>query len=379
MDVFYEVRQIPAHSCLMMDSEAEARAYPRRDLALGYCRACGFVSNVLYDESVKQYSDRYEDQQSFSPRFRAFQTELVRRLVERYDIRGKDVLEIGCGKGDFLVELCQAGANRGLGIDPACIPGRVAGKDGGSVRFIADYYGEKYADLPCDVVCCRHTLEHIHETREFMQIVRRTLGERPDTLVFFEVPDVRRVLHEQAFWDIYYEHCSYFSLGSLARLFRSTGFDVIELATDFDDQYLLLVARPAAGETAAALPEEQDLDLLAADVQQFRSSARRRIEGWQTLLAEAGRNGKRVAIWGSGSKCVAFLSTVGLAESVKAVVDINPYRHGRFLAGLGCVVSAPETLKELRPDLVLVMNPIYRQEITEQLRGMGLEPEVMPV
>ncbi len=379
MEVFYEVRGIPAHSCLMMDSEPEAKRYPRRDLALGFCATCGFISNVLYDESVKEYCSRYEDQQSFSARFRAFQTGLVHRLIERYDIRGRDVLEIGCGKGDFLAELCQAGGNRGVGIDPACIPERVAVDGSGGVRFIADYYGEKYADMPCDVVCCRHTLEHIHGTRAFMQTVRRTLGDRSDTLVFFEVPDVRRVLREQAFWDIYYEHCSYFSLGSLARLFRLTGFEVIELAADFDDQYLLLVARPAPGPTAAVLAQEDDLSALTAEVRQFRSLAKQQIDAWRALLADARREAKRVAVWGSGSKCVAFLSTVGLADWVDAVVDINPYRHGRFLAGIGCEVSAPETLRKLRPDLVLIMNPVYRDEIAEQLRGMGLEPELRPV
>ena len=59
-----------------------------------------------------------------------------------------------------------------------------------------------------------------------MRLVRGSIGDRPQVTVFFELPDMERVLVEQAFWDIYYEHCSYFTLGSLARLFRRTGFDV---------------------------------------------------------------------------------------------------------------------------------------------------------
>jgi hypothetical protein len=246
------------------------------------------------------------------------------------------------------------------------------------VQFIADYYGEKYANIPCDVICCRHTLEHIRQTGEFLRTVRRTVGDRPDVLVFFEVPDVRRVLREQAFWDIYYEHCSYFSLGSLARLFRASGFDVVELSADFDDQYLLLAARPAGQASEPSLPEEDDLAALADEVSCFRRNVGQQIKRWRRCL-ETGERAGRVAIWGSGSKCVAFLSTIGLQNPVDAIVDINPHRHGRFLAGLGYEVRSPQALREVRPDLVVVMNPIYRQEIAEQLREMAVEAEVVAV
>ena len=69
---------------------------------------------------------------------------------------------------------------------------------------------------------------------------------RPVTL-FFELPDTERVLDECAFWDIYYEHCSYFTPGSLERLFRRSGFEVTRQWKAFDDQYLMLEARPGAG------------------------------------------------------------------------------------------------------------------------------------
>ena len=60
----------------------------------------------------------------------------------------------------------------------------------------------------------------------------------------FFVPRIKG-LREAAFWDVYYEHCSYFSTGSLARLFRAAKFDLLELGRDYGDQYLLLAARPA--------------------------------------------------------------------------------------------------------------------------------------
>ena len=379
MAVVYEVAGIPVNSCLMFDDQASAAAFPRRDLALGFCDHCGFLSNVVFDSSVQEYSDRYEDQQSFSPRFRDFQRELVAGLIERYDVRGKDVLEIGCSKGDFLIAMCREGGNRGVGIDPSCIPGRVQEPGAEQVRFIQDFYSESYSDLPCDFVCCRHTLEHIHLTDDFVGMVRRAIGDRRDTLAFFEVPDVVRVLKEQAFWDIYYEHCSYFSLGSLARVFRANRFEVVELARDYDDQYLLIVARPTDEPTTASLPEEDDLDTLRKDVANFQTQMVTRLDGWRGRLKELRGSGRRAAIWGSGSKCVSFLSTLGVGDEVAAIVDINPHRHGRYLAGSGKQVVSPRALRDVRPDVVFVMNPIYCDEIKRDLDAMGVTTELVPV
>jgi hypothetical protein len=39
----------------------------------------------------------------------------------------------------------------------------------------------------------------------------------------------------------------------------------------------------------------------------------------------------------------------------------------------------PESLRFRRPDTVIVMNPIYREEISSQLAGMGVGAEVLVV
>jgi SAM-dependent methyltransferase len=376
LTVFYEARRIPVHSCMLLESRDAARSFPTGDLRLGFCPRCGFIGNIAYDERLQHYAPGYEEQQSFSPRFNAFSTALAARLIERYDIRGKHVVEIGCGKGDFLVQVCELGGNSGVGIDPSYVPGR---QESERVRFIQDSYSERYSNVRGDVVMCRHTLEHIGGVKDFMQRVRRTVGDRNDTVIFFEVPDVQRVLREQAFWDIYYEHCSYFSLGSLARLFRACGFEILDLAKEYDDQYLVLDARPSSAPTAPRFEPENDLDQLAEDVACFQTNFRARSDYWKQKLLGDREAGRKTAIWGSGSKCVAFLSTLGASEFVDCIVDINPYRHGKFLAGSGKQIQSPESLRNYRPDVVVAMNPIYREEIRRDLDRMGLSPELLAV
>lgn len=377
--VFYRATSVPVNSCLLFDNQQEAQRYPTGEIALGFCRACGFVSNIRFDPAVLRYTEAYEEQQSFSSRFTTFARDLAVHLVERYNLRDKTIVEIGCGKGDFLFLLCEVGNNRGIGIDSTYIPGRTQSSAAERVTFIRDFYSERYGHYESDLVCCRHTLEHIPETAAFVHTVRRAIGNHPDTIVFFEVPDVTRVLRESAFWDIYYEHCSYFSLGSLARLFRSCGFEILDLAKAFDDQYLLLEARPVNGNRQARLKQEDDLDQLASDVAYFQEHHQAKVEGWKQKAREIQRKGQRAVIWGSSSKCVAFMSTLGIQNEIEFVVDINPHRQGKYLPGSGKKIVAPDFLKDCRPDVVIAMNPIYLQEIQQDLNRLGLSPELTAV
>ncbi len=243
--IFHETRAVPSNSCILLETRADAVAYPRGDIALGFCRACGFITNTAFDAKLTEYSGRYEETQGFSPTFNEFHKRLAARLVDRFDLHGKEVLEIGCGKGEFLMLLCELGDNHGVGFDPAYIPERNLNPAADRVEFIRDFYSEKYAHTDADFICCKMTLEHIHPTAEFIGMVRRAIGDRPESVVFFQIPDVTRIMRDCAFEDIYYEHCSYFSPCSLGRLFRDSGFEVLGMATEYDDQYLTIEARPS--------------------------------------------------------------------------------------------------------------------------------------
>ena len=380
MTNFYEVRNVPAHSVLLMSSREKALAYPSGDVRLAWCRNCGFISNLGFDPGLHEYSERYEEVQTFSPTFKSFTTGIIERLVERRRIRDKDIVEIGCGKGDFLLELCEKGCNRGIGIDPSSTPERAPHRAVDRVRFIQEFYSpERHRNLPLDLLVCRHTLEHIYPTCEFMAAVHRSLENRDDVLVFFEVPDASRILNERAFWDIYYEHCSYFTKRSLTHLFLSSGFEILDLWQGFGDQYLLLEARPLGHGNRASFPVGESLEDLCMEIEGFASDVHRDIERWRRCIQQFAETGKRLAIWGAGSKAVAFLTTLGIGSEITCAVDINPHKHGYFLPGSGHEVVPPAHLKELQPHAVVVMNSIYCEEIGASLKLMGLTPAMTTV
>jgi hypothetical protein len=377
VSTFYEIRNIPVHSVTLLTSRESARNYPTGDIVLGFCEQCSFVANLAFDPTLQDYRSCYESTQSYSQVFNAFHEQLAKALVERYRLYGKTVIEIGCGQGEFLSLLCRVGAARGIGFDPAYDASRTGAASGLNLTIIKDYYSEKYVDCGADFICCKMTLEHIQNTGDFIDTVRRAVGNRPNTTVFFQVPDINRILKEFAFWDIYYEHCSYFGANSLATVFSRHGFLITDLRTEYDDQYLMIETRPASSGLEPGNPERARS--IRQDVTLFATHCQSRIEAWRNALQSARRDHRRVAIWGGGSKAVAFLTTLGIRDELGCVVDINPNKHGTFLAGTGHEIISPSRLCDFDPDVVVMMNPIYEQEIRKYFLSAGISPRLVPV
>jgi SAM-dependent methyltransferase len=377
VQAIYRLEGIPVHSALLVPTAEAARGFPTGEMALCWCPNCGLAFNAAFEEARLDYGTGYEDAQGHSPTFSAFARKLARDWIARYGLSGGHVVEVGCGSGDFLRQMCEEGGCRGTGFDPAFRSGRAEEMPG--VSFHARRFTESDVPVEADFIVCRHTLEHVGDIAGFLSLMRRACGESRSVRLGFELPDLGRILDEGAFWDVYFEHASYFTAGSLGRAFIHAGFDVIDLRRAFGEQYLLLDAAPAFGAPAPLPPMADDPADVAMRVERFRRTVQVRIAEWRNGFAAWRAAGRRVALWGSGSKAVGFLTTIGDHGIVDCVVDINPARQGRFMPGCTMPIVAPARLPEFRPDVVLVMNSIYRDEIAAEIAALGLGPAVHAV
>jgi hypothetical protein len=99
---------------------------------------------------------------------------------------------------------------------------------------------------------------------------------------------------------------------------------------------------------------------------------------WRNYIAQQQVKKRRIIVWGAGAKTVTFLNIVDpMGAVITHVVDVNPRKASRFIGGSGQQIVGPSALTELRPEVVVLMNPIYREEIASTLQALGLHPELL--
>src|SRR5215469_8172432 len=130
LEPLISIPRVPTLCNRLCTSEAEAANALRGDVSLVYCLDCGHVANSAFDQARVNYDGRFENTLSFSPRYRQYADATAGRIINRYRLFGKRIVEIGCGSGEFLRLLCSAG-NHGEGYDPSQPASRsVAGRGG---------------------------------------------------------------------------------------------------------------------------------------------------------------------------------------------------------------------------------------------------------
>lgn len=374
---FLVIVGVLVHCNLLWPTRKEAIRAPKGDLRLGFCQRCGHIFNLAFDPELITYTQTYENSLHFSPRFHSYAESLANRLIKQYDFYGKDIIEIGSGQGDFLRLLCQLGGNRGVGFDPSYVPEQEAILAEDRVTIIRDFYSDRYADYEADLICSRHVLEHIQFPQSFLASIRRSIGDHSHSLVFFEVPNVMFTLRDLGIWDLIYEHCSYFSRNSLAHLFNTQGFEVINQTEVYEGQFLCIESLPREGLHSPKFENGHDLEQMNSHVATFADKYRERVAEWENNLEDFVAAGQRVVLWGGGSKGVTFLNTLKIQDQVEYVVDINPRKHGKYVAGTGQQIVPPEHLQDYQPDVVIVMNPIYYNEIKQNLIKLGISAQLI--
>jgi hypothetical protein len=372
---FADLGEIPVRCGAHWAERAEALASPSGRMALAYCPDCAYVRNVGFDPALMVYDPTMDTNLHHSPAFQRFSRELVAHLTGRFRLAGARVIDIGCGQGEFLRELCEHAGCTGVGWD-AMYAGRT-GPDPSGAELHAGF-APRGAGLPeFDAFTCRHWFEHLDDPYEFLVDLREQARGRP-VRGYVEVPDACYDL-ATAGWEVIYPHVSYFDAYSLCRIFGRAGWRVDATGTYFSGMFRWIEVSVHCVPPAdpVPLPVRADRDRHLAAVESFAVRHGKERQQWRGLVADLAARGDRPVLWGAGSRGVQFLAAADPDRRLSAVVDVNPRKWGRYLPGGGHRVDPPASLARVRPRAVIITNPAYRTEIRASLAALGVDPELL--
>lgn len=370
----FHIDNIPASDGAVWPTYEQAISAPVGTIDLWLCTTCGYVANREFNPEKLMFSPLYEISLHHSPTYHRFIEEVCHRLIERYGMQGRKVIEIGCGRGYFLELFCRISGGDGVGFDPSVDIEKDELFDGYSVKLVRDFFNESHAEHEANLYCCRHVLQEIASPALFLKSLRRTLGDRDDVVLYFEVPNGSYIFERQSIWSILYEYNAFFSPETFARLFRQTGFEVLHVAPCYQEgQYLGIEVRPNPRTREwKNIGSKVRLERFIREARAFAHHHALKTSFWKDQLGKLVASRKKIAAWGAGGRAITFFSLFGIGKEIPVIVDINPDRQGAYLPGTGQQIVPPEFLSDMQPQVLLISNPTYKREIRRQVLNMGL-------
>lgn len=378
LDVFFDAGVQPVFANVLYDTHEQAVAAAKGRIRLGGCPACGFVHNVDFDPQLVAYAPGYENSLHGSPTFNTFATELAQGLVERHGLKGSRAVEIGGGRAEFMAQLMEAGLTEGLVMDPSSPDDSLLTSDALTIeRRLFEPQDAQTGTHTTRLLLTRHVLEHIEAPRGFVDLLAGAAREAGSGL-YIEVPNGLWTLRDLGVWDVIYEHCSYFTPGALRTLMAQSGAETSPTEA-FGGQFLCAEAEsigaPRTFDPEAHRVAPVELEMRARFGETFAAIETR----WRDRLGTARAKGQKLAIWGAGSKGTTFLNTVGGDMVISCAIDVNPRKLGRFIPGTGHEIVSPDSLHDADLSEIVVMNPLYRDEIADMAKRAGSSAEITVV
>jgi len=330
-------QQLPDFSSLARDKGV--------DLTVRQCNACGLVQ--LSSDPVPYWREVIRAT-AFSHEMGEFRKRQFKAFVERYELAGKKIVEIGCGKGEYLSLMQQAGADV-YGTEFGEASAAYCTKAGLNVEQIfVEGPAVQLHNAPFDGFFIMNFLEHLPDPNATLRGIYNNLAD--DAIGLVEVPNFDMIIRKKLFSEFIGDHLLYFTQETLNSLLVMNGFEVVERTENWYSYIMKFVVR-----------KRKPLDLSDCNNQQERLKME-----LEAYIAQFGEG--NVAVWGAGHQALAVLSLAGLGGKIRYVVDSAPFKQGKFTPATHIPIVAPIQLESNPVAAVIVMAAAYSDEVAGIIR-----------
>lgn len=346
-------------------------------LKLKVCTQCWLVQTEDYAQANELFSPDYAYFSSTSSGWLDHARRYTDSITDRLGLNADSfVIEVASNDGYLLKNFVETEIPC-LGIEPTESTAEAAEKLGIPVlrEFFGEALGRQLAQegKQADLIAGNNVYAHVPDINDFTRGLKAAL--KPTGTITLEFPHLMRLIEHTQFDTVYHEHFSYLSLYTVSHIFEQVGlrvFDVEELSTHGGSLRVFGChqndPRATVESVNSMLTEEATRGLQTlATYKVFQVSANRVKDEFLTFLLAQKREGKRVMAYGAAAKGNTLLNYAGIKPDLLPMVcDAALAKQGKFMPGSHIPIVKPEMLREVKPDVVLVLPWNIAEEVAEQ-------------
>jgi len=315
------------------------------NITIVQCEKCGLIQ--LDNPPVPYYKEVIRSS-AFSEEMREFRFGQFKSWIKKYKLENKKILEVGCGKGEYLEILSNAGADA-YGIEYSkesvdyCINNNLPVAQG--------FLGDKNSDLEnkkYDGFMCLSFMEHWPDPNKVLQGLCNNLKEGSIGLI--EVPNFNMILEEGLYSEFISDHLLYFTKETLTFTLQLNGFEVLNCESIWHNYILSAVVKKRV---------KTNLDFFEG----FKNKVKHDLDFFIEKFPE-----KRVAIWGAGHQALATISLTGIEKNIKYIVDSAVFKQGKYSPSSHIKIVSEKELIEDPVDALIIMAGSYSDEIIKIMK-----------
>ena len=325
------------------------------------CIDCGLIQ--LKNDPVSYYKDVITAA-SLSKASKAKLVNEWRPFLKKYNILGKDAIEVGCGRGDFLEVLESLNINA-YGIEHSLE--NIKECKGKNLNVEKAYLTElsESNDKQYSLVVCNNFLEHQPKSKEYLACLRNLVSN--DGVVYISVPNVDYLLEKSCLYEFVADHLVYFTENTLRKAMEINGFNILEAYKKNNGNDLVVIAKPDRNINISSRPEKK------IDISGAMETVSRIVKSLQN---EVNRH-ENVAIWSAGHRALALMA-ISKLNRIKYVVDSAVFKQGKFTPILHKKIISPEEFIKTKCDLLIIMLPgNYAEQVIRFIEEKQITCKVM--
>ena len=377
-NIFLDLGMSPMANSFLKSTELDTKE-PHYPLCSYVCSNCFLVQLDEFEKPQEIFSN-YAYFSSFSTTWLDHVEEFVNQLINQFKIdKEKHVIEIASNDG-YLLQHFKKKDIPILGIEPAKNIASDAESKG--IPTINKFFGVDTAqelvqnDQKADFLIAFNVMPHVPNLRDFVSGLKILLNHNGVIIIQFSAY-LLKLIELNEFDMIYHEHFSYFSFGTLKKIFsnlRLKIFDVEELSIHGGSLRVYITHEnnnlyKKNIHVDQLLEKEKQFGLLEISTyENFIKNIQNVKQDICNFFISARKENKKIVCYGAPAKGNTLLNFCGIGKDfIEYVVDKNPHKQELFLPGTHIPIHSPEKVLSTKPDYLLILPWNLKDEIIEQM------------